>query len=233
LAYVQNDPSDAPTPFPSSWRSILIFSGALLIIALLAIRTTGSSGPPNRLLIYVSVMAFQWGAVFYIRHVVHGRGRTLGELIGGRWQSARAVLLDLLIAALFWISLRAIMYALAYALRGSMRPNVQKLLPETLAESVLWVLMSMTAGFCEELMFRGFVQRQLHVLTSSAAIAVVGQAVLFGVTHGYQGWRSTVTITLYGLLIGALAQWRRSLRPGMIAHAWQDIVAGLIKWRWL
>jgi membrane protease YdiL (CAAX protease family) len=229
---MQEDLSHAPAPFPSSWRSILIFSGALLVIALLAIRTTGGAGPPNRVPIYLSVMAFQWGAVLYIRHVVHGRGRTLAELIGGR-RSWRGVLLDFLIAALFWISLRAVMAGLAWALRGSMQPNVQRLLPETPVEAVLWVLMSLTAGFCEELMFRGFVQRQLHVLTGNAALAVIGQAALFGVTHGYQGWRSIVTITLYGLLIGALAQWRRSLRPGMIAHAWQDISAGLITSRWL
>jgi membrane protease YdiL (CAAX protease family) len=221
---------DTPDDFPSSWRSLAIFSAALLIIALLAIRTTGAAGAPNRIPLYLSVMAFQWGAVFYIRHVVHGRGRTLRDLIRGRWDSVRAVFTDLLLAALFWLALRYLMNALGTLLGGSMHANVQRLLPETLLESLLWIATSMTAGFSEELMFRGFVQRQLHVLTGSAAVAVIGQAVLFGVTHGYQGWRSIVTITVYGLIIGALAQWRRSLRPGMLAHAWQDIAAGLLRW---
>jgi hypothetical protein len=27
-----------------------------------------------------------------------------------------------------------------------------------------------------------------------------------------------------GILLGILAHWRKSLRPGMIAHAWGDIV---------
>jgi membrane protease YdiL (CAAX protease family) len=55
------------------------------------------------------------------------------------------------------------------------------------------------------------------------------QAILFGVTHGYQGARACLTITLYGLLMGVLANARGSLRPGMIAHAWTDIAAGIFR----
>jgi len=31
-------------------------------------------------------------------------------------------------------------------------------------------------------------------------------------------------IALLGMLMGVFAQWRKSLRPGMMAHAWGDIV---------
>ncbi len=40
-----------------------------------------------------------------------------------------------------------------------------------------------------------------------------------------------ITITVYGALFGLLAWWRRSLRPGMIAHAWTDIFSGVISGR--
>ena len=36
--------------------------------------------------------------------------------------------------------------------------------------------------------------------------------------------QQVITITLLGLLYGILAQWRKSLRPGIISHAWSDIV---------
>ena len=55
------------------------------------------------------------------------------------------------------------------------------------------------------------------------------EAVLFGVTHGYQGVESCLRITVYGLLFGLLASWRRSLRPGMLAHALTDVLAGLLR----
>ena len=52
------------------------------------------------------------------------------------------------------------------------------------------------------------------------------QSLLFGIAHGYQGIGATIKITLFGLLYGGLALWRRSLRPGMGAHAWSDVYSG-------
>jgi hypothetical protein len=36
-----------------------------------------------------------------------------------------------------------------------------------------------------------------------------------------------IVIVVYGALFCALALVRNSLRPGMIAHAWHDIVTGV------
>jgi membrane protease YdiL (CAAX protease family) len=84
--------------------------------------------------------------------------------------------------------------------------------------------MSMTAGFCEELVFRGYFQKQFLALTRSAAFAVLAQAVLFGICHWYQGVKQVILISALGALYGILAQWRKSLRPGMISHAWSDVL---------
>jgi hypothetical protein len=40
-------------------------------------------------------------------------------------------------------------------------------------------------------------------------------------------------ISVYGAMFGALAHWRRSVRPGMIAHAWHDAFTGLVAARML
>lgn len=32
-----------------------------------------------------------------------------------------------------------------------------------------------------------------------------------------------------GALYGSLALWRKSLRPGMMAHAWSDILSGTFR----
>jgi len=94
---------------------------------------------------------------------------------------------------------------------------------------MLWVLLSISAGFSEELVFRGYLQRQLTALTGSVTVALLLQSALFGIAHGYQGWRSCMAIAVYGALFTMLALWRRSLRPGMTAHAWTDIVGGLLR----
>ena len=60
-------------------------------------------------------------------------------------------------------------------------------------------------------------------------MALFLQAAVFGIAHGYQGLRNCVAIAIYGALFTLLALWRKSLRPGMIAHAWTDIAAGLLR----
>ncbi len=89
--------------------------------------------------------------------------------------------------------------------------------------------LSISAGFAEELVFRGYLLRELRAMTGSAAAGAVLQAAVFGIAHGYQGVRSVLSITLFGLLFGAFALRARSLRPGMLAHAWTDGASGL--WR--
>jgi hypothetical protein len=37
-----------------------------------------------------------------------------------------------------------------------------------------------------------------------------------------------ILIALYGAMFGILAYWRGSVRPGMIAHAWQDLLNGVL-----
>jgi len=103
------------------------------------------------------------------------------------------------------------------------------LLPQSLSEVLVWILVSITAGFCEELQSRGYLQRQLHALTGSIVAAVLGQGVLFGLMHSYQGWKPVVVISTLGVLYGALAAWRRNLRANIIAHAWSDVWEGWLK----
>ncbi len=51
-------------------------------------------------------------------------------------------------------------------------------------------------------------------------------AVVFGASHGYEGGARMLLIGVFGFMFGLLAWWRRSLRPGMIAHAWHDALSG-------
>ena len=65
-------------------------------------------------------------------------------------------------------------------------------------------------------------------MTGSAGWAVLIQAIVFGIGHLYEGVGPVVRITMFGVLFGLLAVWRKSLRPGMIAHAWSDIFGVII-----
>ena len=92
----------------------------------------------------------------------------------------------------------------------------------------VWIFLCSTAGFCEEFIFRGYFQRQFLALTGRVELAVVLQAIVFGMAHTYQGMKGVITITIYGAMFGILAVVRKSLRPGMMQHASQDIFSGIV-----
>ena len=53
------------------------------------------------------------------------------------------------------------------------------------------------------------------------------QGVVFGLAHGYYG-KAMIAIMIHGWLLGLLAMWRKSLRPGMLAHGVQDSLGGIV-----
>ena len=151
----------------------------------------------------------------------------LRELIGGRWKRATDFWKDAGVAALFWIVVVLVIGALSVAMRFSGAKAASFLLPKTGTEVALWIPLAVTAGFCEELIFRGYLQRQFLALTGNVAAAIALQGIVFGAGHLYQGLKGVIVISLYGILFGILAVMRKSLRPGMMQHAGQDSLSGI------
>jgi membrane protease YdiL (CAAX protease family) len=167
--------------------------------------------------------------LYYCWAGVHWHGGNLETLSGGRWRSWRSVAADVAIAVPFWVVWEAAAYGVHRLLGPDTARSATGLLPQSIAEILVWILVSITAGFTEELQTRGYLQRQFHALSGSIVVAVLGQAVVFGLMHSYQGWKQVMVISVLGVLYGALAAWRRNLRANMIAHAWSDVWEGWLK----
>jgi hypothetical protein len=102
------------------------------------------------------------------------------------------------------------------------------MLPHGALELVLWIALSVTAGICEEAIFRGYLQPQFMALTRNVLGGILLSAAVFGAAHAYQGYKMVILIAFYGAMFGGLAYWRGSVRPGMIAHGWQDSLNGVL-----
>ena len=226
-----------PAPAPLPIRPALVLIGGFLAIATLgALAQHQAAGqatlpaPQSHALFYLSLIAVEWGLVLYVwRAGLRRDASALRELIGGRWHSAWDLGRDAALALAVWGLWRGLNRVLDAWRGGEHAASVDSWLPHGPLEVTLWIALSMSAGFAEELVFRGYLQRQLRATTRSAVLATVLQALLFGISHGYQGLRATAKITAYALLLTALASWRRSLRPGMLAHAWTDVAAGALR----
>jgi len=159
----------------------------------------------------------------------------LREVIGGRWNTFEDFLLDVAIAFGFWIFSFAVLLGLAFAMHmgnpGAIdegKKTIQLLAPHGGLELLLWICMSIVAGFVEEIVFRGYFQRQFSTLLRNVWIGMLASAAVFGLSHAYEGRQRMLLIFIYGAMFGTLTILRKSLRPAMMAHAWHDSFEGVI-----
>jgi membrane protease YdiL (CAAX protease family) len=153
------------------------------------------------------------------------------ELLGFR-RGFAALAEDVGAAAVFWTAAVVVLAAIGLSLRAAGLSSPQKTLmaiaPSTPLEVLLWVMLSLSAGFCEEFVFRGYLLRQFSSLRAGLWLGVVCSSLLFGISHGYEGAAGMIAIAAYGAMFCMLAIVRGSLRPGMLAHAWHDIFTGMM-----
>jgi len=188
-----------------------------------------ASAHPNRLGLYGMTLLFEWLLFAFAVWGVRRHGAPLSLILGPRWQSAKQVFRDIGIASLFWGAALLILSGVHWLLRvPPQNAAVQAIVPHTPVEIAVWLLDAVTAGICEETLFRGYLQRQFIAFTRSAPAGIIVSALCFGAAHIYQGLRMVVFIAIFGLMFGVLAWWRNSTRPGMIAHGWQDALGGVV-----
>lgn len=217
------------------WHTALLIA-ILVLLVVGGARLQSHAGPSDSMApqhkgnvpLYLSVIILEWGLVGFVWFGLRRGGTRLRELIGGRWENARAVVVDVAIAFGFWIVWEGVGKLVHLLLGPSSAKTIDALLPQGGFEILLWIAVSLSAGFGEEVVYRGYLQKQILALSGSVTAAVLGQAVLFGLSHAYQGVKQVVVITVLGAVYGVLPLWRKSLRPNIIAHAWSDIFSGVL-----
>jgi CAAX protease family protein len=252
---LQPPPPPGPSPIataeqaPSQPGLIAPLWHTVVIVGLLLVNSfAGSSklsavhGSPARILLYAGTFITQLILVLIIWFGIRRRGVRMRDLIGGRWKTVEDFLLDLALAGAFLVVSLLLLALVRIALGMIDLHNLEKtkqdtlrmlgpIAPHTYLEAGLFVLLSVFAGLFEEIIFRGYLQRQLGALAQNAFIGIFASAVIFGLAHGYQGARMMLVLGLFGVFFGLLAHFRKSLRPGMMAHAFQDSLSGIALFR--
>jgi membrane protease YdiL (CAAX protease family) len=106
------------------------------------------------------------------------------------------------------------------------RKRIARLAPSTGGEMLLWIALSISAGICEEFIFRGYLQQQFASLNGRLWEGVVCSAIIFGGAHAYEGVAGMISIALLGAVFSMLAVRRHGLRSSMMRHSWYDSFAG-------
>jgi membrane protease YdiL (CAAX protease family) len=152
----------------------------------------------------------------------------LGSVVS--WASATALAIVLLIAA--YLAYQVSVVACHEKYREQVREQmgdlgVGELVPTTALELRVFALISVSAGICEEVAFRGFVMPFLaHFVGSWAALVVA--SLLFGGGHAYQGLNGVLRTGVSSLLLGALFLATGTLLPSIVLHAAVDLQGGAL-----
>jgi membrane protease YdiL (CAAX protease family) len=177
---------------------------------------------------YIPVLILEWLLVVFVWFGIRKRGVTLNELVGGRWSRPRDVVVDFALGLLTVILMLAIGAGLGRILGPGHAKSADVILPQGALEMALWVVISFTAGIVEELVYRGYLQSQFVRMGLPVGVAILAQAAVFSASHIYEGLNAVIIITVYGVLFGLLACWRKSLRPGMTGHFAFDFLAAFL-----
>ena len=209
---------------------LLAAEGVLVWRGAIRFQQLHSAADLNRLQMYERTILTQWLGFAFVIFGVWLAGSPLATVLGERWRSAGQVLRDIGIGVGFAILSTLPLSVIGQLLGGTHAADGVACLtpPHGGVEMTMWIALSATAGICEETLFRGYLQRQFMALTQNVPAGILLSAAAFGAAHSYQGWPQAFVIGLEGALLGAMTYWRKSVRPGMIAHAWKDAMAPIL-----
>jgi membrane protease YdiL (CAAX protease family) len=218
--------STAPKLIAPLWHTGLLLAALAGLAAWSALQhglLTAGSRPAS----YVITIACEWLLFGLAAWGVRMGGVSISTVVGGRWSTPKLFLRDLGIGALFLLGSNVALAGLSAALHPGRNANIARMLPHSRIEITLWIFVSLSAGICEEFVTRGYLQQQLSGILKNATAGLVAQGIIFGAAHAYQGPKLMFTIAVLGCMMGWLAQWRQSLRPGMLSHFLQDALGGI------
>jgi len=190
----------------------------------------------ERLILYASTIAFQWFAVAVVAWRAWAHGFTASQL-GLTIHDRTGILVASFvgaaaIAALQWLNLRRVGRTPVGA-RGPIQAIAERLLPQSAVELLPYLALAITAGLCEEFLYRGFAMAVLIHVGLQTWAAVLLSSALFGLAHSYQGRGGVVMTMLIGIILGFGRIAFDSLIPAIFWHSAVDVVAGTAGPRYL
>lgn len=178
--------------------------------------------PGKKMTYYRRTVIEQWTMAAVFAGYVYGSGISWSELGFGGADWGR---LSILIFAELVIVIVAplIMVAFVRGYRETIDKQFQSMedfLPATAREKRFWILISLTAGICEQFLFRSFLFYYLPLLLPglSAVWVIVISSLIFGLGHCYQGTKGILSTAVLGGLFGCLYYFTGSIMLCMLLH---------------
>jgi membrane protease YdiL (CAAX protease family) len=203
------------------WLHILFFG---LFVPVVALRTRSAiarmSAPPNRIVFYAGAIV---QLVFFTAFSILVASSERIELFPRTAPTTAQALIGLVV-----------LVVLVALLRPQWKKSVLAgervlalFMPQTRDERMLWLLVSLLAGFSEEITWRAVQTVLLERATGALLFGILLSALMFGAAHAVQGEKGVVLIVLIALVFHGLVLLTGSLYVAMAVHFFYDAVVGL------
>jgi membrane protease YdiL (CAAX protease family) len=106
------------------------------------------------------------------------------------------------------------------------RDRIYRNMPQASNEMPGWIAVSLSAGFAEEIAYRGVLFGILYHWIPNWWAAALLCAVAFALGHAIQGWKSALIIFVMSVVVQGLVWYTGTLYVAMVAHAIYDAIAG-------
>ena len=180
----------------------------------------------QRIIAYAYMTAYLWLTAIAILVLWHVTGRSFDQLFLGPTVWWRLVIGFGAAAAFGLLMTRqrtAMLRPKAISAVVRAMDAVAWMMPRTRAEQWWCVALSVAAGVCEEIMFRGFAISFFAYFTGFPP-AILLSAFAFGLGHAYQDRKAIVPTGLFGLAMNAVVLVSGSLLPAIAMHVFQDLM---------
>src|SRR5262249_33586753 len=151
--------------------------------------------------LYLFAIASQWLIAIVVAWRAFARGLTGQELALNSKPVVELLFFSLAGAAgigtAHWFNLRRVSRSKNPAVER-IRAIAERIFPHSDTELIVFCGLALTAGICEEFLYRGFVLGSLLHASFPAWAAIVISSVLFGLAHTYQGRGGVVGTLLLG-----------------------------------
>ena len=202
--------------------------------ALRAIRT-GVTGARTRM--YRNTIVFLWIVTLYVLALWIVQGRPWSALWLGSavsWRLSIGISAAAIVIAFLMLQARRVQKALArpkaVARLREQLAFADPLAPKTSGERRGFWLLSITAGICEEILFRGFLIWFIAAWTGLAA-GIVLSSIVFGFAHIYLGAAHVPKTAVVGFALAVIVVASGSLWPAMVIHTALDLNGGELGFR--
>ena len=190
----------------------------------------------DRISLYLSTVAFQWSMLIITAWRSWARGLNATELglAAPRYPLlvAAAVTGSVIIWVLQWFNLRRIGQS-AEGPKGFFKVLAEGILPRSQKELSIYIVLSVTAGICEEFMYRGFAIAAFPRAGLNLWLAVGASSILFAAAHLYQGAGGIAGTFIVGIVFSLGRVLLGSIYPPIFWHSTADSVAGIAGPRFL